>query len=379
MHVVIAIDSFKGSLSSLQAGNAVKDAVLKLNNSSTATVLPIADGGEGTVDAMCTLDGAKKVTVNVMGPLQEHVTAEYCILSDNTAVIEIAAAAGITLVPTNLRNPLNTTTYGVGEIINDAIRRGCKSFIIGLGGSATNDGGVGMLSALGFEFLDKNGQPIEHGAKGLQTLKTISTKNVNSKLYECTFKVACDVTNTLCGPNGCSAVFGPQKGANEESIQNMDLWLKNYALLASDVTNKTDAYMVAGTGAAGGLGFAFSAFLNAKLESGIKIILEQINLESYIKNADLVITGEGRLDSQTVMGKAPFGVAQLAKKYGKKIIAFAGCVTDEATICNEHGIDAYFPIIPGVVTLEQALNTNNAYRNLTNTAYQALRLINLKF
>ena len=208
-------------------------------------------------------------------------------------------------------------------------------------------------------------------------LKSISSENVNPLIYECTFKVACDVTNTLCGPNGCSAVFGLQKGADEESIKNMDLWLKNYALLSCGVTNKTDADLVSGTGAAGGLGFAFYAFLNAALESGIKIILEQINLEKHIKDADLVITGEGRLDSQTIMGKAPFGVAQLAKKHGKKVIAFAGCITDEATVCNEHGIDAYFPIIPGVVTLEQALDTTNAYRNLSNTAYQVLRLLNL--
>ncbi len=377
MRVLIAIDSFKGSLSSLQAGNAVKEAVLKAETKAEVFVRPLADGGEGTVQALATGLGGNIVEVVVTGPLSAPVKAEYCILNDKkTAVIEMSAAAGITLVPPEKRNTLETTTFGVGELIKDAINRGYRHFIIGIGGSATNDGGIGMLSALGFEFLDKNGSPIPLGAKGLEHLASISTDNALQELKDCTFRIACDVTNPLCGNNGCSAVFGPQKGATPEMIAKMDRWLENYAKIASRVSNKADMEY-SGAGAAGGLGFAFLSFLNADLESGIKIILDETNIEEYIKKVDIVVTGEGRLDSQTVLGKAPIGVARLAKKYGKTVIAFSGCVTDDAIACNQHGIDAYFPIIPQIITLQEALNTDNAYRNLMNTAHQVFRLINI--
>lgn len=377
MRIVIAIDSFKDSLSSMQAGNAVRDAVLDICVDAQVSVRPLADGGEGTVDALATgLDG-EMIEIPVTGPLGTPVTGKYCILSDGTAVMEMASAAGITLVPLEMRDPMQTTTYGVGEMIRDAINRGCRRFIMGIGGSATNDGGAGMLSALGFELLDEGGCPIHLGGKGLEALTAIRTDNVLPTLKECTFRVACDVTNPLCGPNGCSTVFGPQKGATPETIAKMDGWLKKYAMLAAVVSNKADANCP-GTGAAGGLGFAFLAFLNATLEPGIHIILDETRLESFIQDADIVVTGEGRLDSQTVMGKAPIGVARLAKKYGKKVIAFSGCITDGATACNNHGIDAFFPIIPGVVTLEEALDPENAYKNLQNTARQVFRLICLQ-
>jgi glycerate kinase len=293
-----------------------------------------------------------------------------------TAVIEMAAAAGITLVPLEKRDPMITTTYGVGELIKDAVDRGCRSFIVGIGGSATNDGGVGMLSALGFDFLDEKGLPVGPGAAGLERLASIRTDRVMPQLAECTFRVACDVTNPLCGGTGCSAVYGPQKGGTPESIAKMDSWLSKYAELARTVTDKADKDYP-GVGAAGGLGFAFLSFLNASLESGIHIILDETKLEDYIKDADIVVTGEGRLDSQTVMGKAPVGVAGIAKKYGKSVIAFSGCVTEDAQVCNEHGIDAFFPILRGVTTLEEALCTENAYNNLAATAYQVFRLISL--
>lgn len=377
VNIVVAIDSFKGSLTSLEAGNAVKEAALKLNSNTEVFVRPLADGGEGTVEALYAGLGGEKVSIAVSGPLNSPVNAEYLILSDGkTAVMEMSAAAGITLINENERNPLNTTTYGVGEMIKNAVGRGCRSFIVGIGGSATNDGGVGMLTALGFEFKDKNGNAIPPGAKGLENLNNISTENVLPELKECKFRIACDVTNPLCGEKGCSTVYGPQKGATPEMIEKMDKWLKNYAEISKTVSAKADMNYE-GAGAAGGLGFAFRTFLNSELESGIKIILEETRLEEYIKKADIVITGEGRLDAQTAMGKAPIGVANLAQKYGKKVIAFSGCVADDAEILNNCGIDAFFPILRGVVSLEEALNPQNAYKNLVSTAYQVLRLINI--
>lgn len=375
MKIVVAIDSFKGSLSSLQAGNAVKEAIRRLDGNAEVLVKPLADGGEGTVEALAEASDAEMVEIEVNGPLMKPVIAKYCIFKNtNTAVIEMAAASGITLVSPEDRNPLETTTFGVGELIKDAINRGCRRFVVGIGGSATNDGGTGMLTALGYEFLDKNGNQIVLGAKGLKDLNKIKTDHVLPELKYCEFNIACDVTNPLCGENGCSAVYGPQKGATPEMIQNMDCWLRAYAEIAKDVSSKADKDY-AGAGAAGGLGFAFLSFTNATLKSGIQIILDEINIEADIKNADIVVTGEGRLDSQTVQGKAPIGVAKLAKKYGKKVIAFSGCVTDDAEVCNAHGIDAFFPVLRGVTTLEEALDTNNAYKNLEATAYQVFRVL----
>lgn len=374
MKIVVAIDSFKGSLTSLQAGNAVKDAALRVDPTAEVTVKPLADGGEGTVDALAESAGATSVELTVCGPLMSPVTAKYCILKDGTAVIEMAAASGITLISPEKRNPLETTTYGVGEIIRDAIEKGARKFIVGIGGSATNDGGTGMLAALGYKFTDSEGNPIPLGAKGLERLAAINADSVIPQLKECVFKIACDVTNPLCGVRGCSAVFGPQKGATPEMIENMDGWLENYAEIAKTVAPKANKDHP-GAGAAGGLGFAFLAFTNAVLRSGIDIVLDEIGIEEDIKDADIVVTGEGRLDSQTVMGKAPIGVAKLAKKYGKRVIAFSGCVTDEAEVCNDHGIDAFFPILRGITTLEEALDVENAAKNLTATAYQVFRLI----
>ncbi len=375
MKIVIAIDSFKGSLSSLQAGNAVKDAVLELDSAADVVVKPLADGGEGTVEALAEGANSEIVELMVKGPLLKPVVAKYCILREtNTAIMEMASASGITLISSEERNPLKTTTYGVGEMIRDAIEKGCRRFIIGIGGSATNDGGVGMLTALGYAFLDKENKPIALGAQGLKDLCRIESDHVIPQLQECSFYIACDVTNPLCGEKGCSAVFGPQKGATPEMIADMDGWLGKYAELAKEVSSKADQNH-AGAGAAGGLGFAFLSFMNATLKSGIEIVLEEIRMEEEIKTADIVVTGEGRLDSQTVMGKAPIGVAKLAKKYHKKVIAFSGCVTDDAEVCNAHGIDAFFPIIRGITTLEEALNKKNAYQNLKATAKQVFRLL----
>lgn len=377
MKVVIAIDSFKGSMSSIEAGYALNTGIHRADSSVEVVVKPLADGGEGTVDALVSgMDGVIQSVV-VTGPLGTPVSCRYGIIQESkTAVIEMSGAAGITLVPAEKRNPLYTTTYGVGEVIRDAISKGCRRFIVGIGGSATNDGGIGMLQALGYRFLNKEGKSVAFGARGLEELDSITDECVLPELDECEFRVACDVTNILCGEQGCSAVYGPQKGATPSMILQMDKWLEQYAALAKAKYPKADANR-AGTGAAGGMGFAFLTFTNARLESGIEIVLEETRLEKYIEEADMVITGEGRLDGQTAMGKAPIGVAKLAKKYGKPVVAFAGSVTKEAVECNKQGIDAFFPIIRRIVTLEEAMAKENAKENLAASAEQMFRLYKL--
>lgn len=377
MKAVVAIDSLKGSLTSMEAGNAVAEGILRADAQAEVVVRPLADGGEGTVDALvCGMKGTIQNAV-VTGPLGAPVNCEYGIIEQTkTAVIEMAGAAGITLISEEERNPMHTTSYGVGEVIKDAINKGCRRFIIGIGGSATNDGGIGMLQALGYGFLDKENKQIPFGAKGLEKLETITDAYVIPELAECEFRIACDVTNTLCGENGCSAVYGPQKGATPSMIMQMDKWLEYYAALAKKLYPKANA-LQAGAGAAGGMGFAFLSFTNAVLESGIKIVLEETQLESYIEDADMVITGEGRLDGQTAMGKAPVGVARLAKRHHIPVIAFAGSLTKEAVECNKNGIDAFFPILRNIVTLEDAMKPENAKVNLSDSVEQVFRLINI--
>ncbi len=377
MKVVIAIDSFKGSLSSLEAGRAAESGLKRVYPEAHVTVLPVADGGEGTVEALTAGLGGTKEIVTVSGPLSGQVEATYGIISKTTAVIEMAEAAGITLVSAEERNPLHTTTYGVGEMIADAIKKGCRDFIIGIGGSATNDGGIGMLGALGFEFLDAKGEPVPQGALGLSLLAAIQNDNVLPELCECTFRIACDVTNPLCGENGCSAVYGPQKGATPEMIADMDAWLSRYAELAKAVNPQADSD-VPGVGAAGGLGFAFMTFLGGQLQKGIELILEATCAETYICEADYVLTGEGRLDAQTVMGKAPAGVAAIAKRYGIPVIGLSGAVTEDARACNNNGIDAFFPILRRVCSLDEAMEKEQAFHNMEDTVEQIFRLIHLK-
>lgn len=381
MKVVVAIDSFKGSLSSIEAGQAIAEGVKRVYQNAEVVVRPLADGGEGTVEALVEGMGGIFVTKEVTGPLGEKVDAVYGVIeseedSSKTAIIEMSAAAGITLVPEKSRNPMNTTTYGVGELILDAIERGCRHFIVGIGGSATNDGGVGMLQALGYDFLTREGKAISYGGDGLRELASIEDVNVHPKLKECTFKVACDVTNPLCGENGSSAIFGPQKGATPEMVQELDQLLLHYAELSKEMNANADRFYP-GTGAAGGMGFAFLTYTNAALESGIQIVLTETKLEELIKTADFVVTGEGRLDGQTALGKAPIGVASLAKKHQKKVLAFAGAVTPDAKECNQHGIDAFFPILRGIVTLKEAMDKENAHRNMVDTVEQVFRVVEM--
>ena len=374
MKVVIAIDSFKGSLSSLEAGNAIKKGILNVTDAQII-VKPLADGGEGTTAAIIDGLGGEEIELEVMGPLGKTVKAKYGYLQhNNTAIIEMAEAAGIILLDEDNKNPSISTTYGVGELIKDAIKRGCRNFIIGIGGSATNDGGVGMLSALGFEFLDKAGNPVGYGGISLKDIETIRVENQIPELKECFFQIACDVTNPLCGPDGCTYIYGPQKGVTEKLKAVLDDAMRHYSMITTKFTGN-DFSRESGAGAAGGLGFAFLSYLNSRLESGINVVLEATNLEESLENADYVITGEGRLDNQTAMGKAPVGVAKLAKKHGACVIAFAGSIAKGASECNHAGIDAYFPILTQVITLEEAMNKETAKANLTQTAEQVFRLI----
>lgn len=375
MKVVIAIDSLKGSLSSMEAGMAIKDGVLAAKPDAKVVVKPLADGGEGTTDALIEGMNGERIDLTVTGPMHTPVDAYYGYLKDtNTAVMEMASAAGITLVPDSEKNPLLATSYGVGEMINDAIQRGCRNFIIGIGGSVTNDGGIGMLKALGVRFLDENGEDAGEGGQALAKVARIDVSGMNPLLKECHIQVACDVNNPLCGENGSTYVYGPQKGVTEDMKKTLDEAMAHFARVTSE-TLENDYLNTPGAGAAGGLGYAFLAYTGAALTPGIELILDAVGLEEELSGADVVVTGEGRLDFQTAMGKAPVGVARLAKKYNAKVIAFAGSVTKEATACNKEGIDAFFPILRSVCTLAEAMDPVAARNNMTATVEQVFRLL----
>ncbi len=377
MKVVIAMDSFKGSMSSMEAGNAAKAGIEKACNAKVV-VKPLADGGEGTTEALVEGLGGRFVTAEVTGAPGKKVTVKYGILQDNkTAIMEMAEAAGITLAKQEELNPLTATTYGVGEMILDALKRGCRKFMIGIGGSMTSEGGVGMLQALGAEILLQDGCFATPGIQDLDRIASINTKNMPKELQDCHFQIACDVKNPLCGENGAVYVFGAQKGIRKEQKALFDKKMAYFADKTKEYTGK-DYRTEAGAGAAGGLGFAFlSYFEKVELKPGIDIVLDAIGLEQEIKDADIVITGEGLLDSQTAMGKAPAGVACLAKKYGVMVLALAGGVTKEAVVCNAIGIDAFFPIVRGITTREEAMKKENAKENMTLAAEQVFRLLQL--
>lgn len=370
MKVLIAIDSMKGSLSSLEGGEAIARGARRVFPEAVCEIKPLADGGEGTVEALTAGFGGELRKVRVTGPAHRPVDVVYG-LAGTTAIMEMSAAAGITLVSGEEKNPLLTTTYGVGEMIADAIAHGARKFIVGIGGSATNDGGAGMLQALGFRLLDAHGEEIAHGGAALSSLAAVDSSGAMAELSQCVFRIACDVVNPLCGENGASAVFGPQKGATPQMVAELDSALRNFA----DVSGGDAGFP--GAGAAGGLGFAFRTFLGGELKSGVELVLEETQFERFVADADIVVTGEGRLDEQTVMGKAPIGVAHMAKKYGKRVIAFSGCVSDGARIVNDHGIDAFFPILRSVVPLEEALDCKVAAKNLADAAEQVFRCLRM--
>ncbi|MBQ6130813.1 MAG: glycerate kinase [Selenomonadaceae bacterium] len=365
--IVVAIDSLKGSLTSLEAGAAAREGILSASPKSEVKIFPLADGGEGTCRAIIAGLGGKLKSVEVSDPLGKKVSAEFGeVLEKKLAVIEMANAAGLPLVPENLRNPLNTTTYGVGELIKIAIDDGCRDFVIGIGGSATNDCGIGMLTALGYNFGGIYGRDLEK-------ISAIDDSNVLPELKECKFRIACDVTNPLTGKNGCSAVYAPQKGATPEIVAQMDDWIKNFGALSANFL-KLEKNSVPGDGAAGGLGFAFRSYLRGSLLPGVELVLDALNIAEDLKTADVVITGEGRLDFQTAQGKAPSGVAKLAKKLNPNVltVGIGGSVAD---ISDDAGLDAVFPILREPMTLETAMKKNIAAKNISATVKQIIRLI----
>ena len=373
--MLIAIDSFKGSISSVEGSKAIASGIKDVYPDAEIVTLPLADGGEGTVKTVVQATRGKLVNKEVTGPLGEKTIAAYGILADgNTAVIEVAEACGLPLVPLEKRNPLCTTTFGVGELILDAARQGCRNFVVGLGGSATNDGGIGMLQALGYRFLDSRGASISLGAKELAHIVKIDSSQVNPLLQQCSYRVACDVNNPLYGPDGASHIFGPQKGATPEMVEELDRGLKQLAEVVSAELG-VDIQNIAGAGAAGGLGAAFSGFLNAKLESGVDLILDMLEIEKHIVGADLVITGEGRIDDQTSMGKAPMGVARLAQSRHIPVIALGGSVVEETKGLHSLGIASIFPILSSPMTLEQAMDSTATFENLRRTTNQIFRLL----
>ena len=368
MKVIVAIDSLKGSLTSLEAGTAARAGILSALPEAEVKIFPLADGGEGTCRAIIAGLGGVLKSVEVTGPLGEKVSAEFGeVVEKKLAVIEMANATGLPLVPEDKRNPLNTTTYGVGELIKIAIGDGCRDFVIGIGGSATNDCGLGMLTALGFNF----GGGIF--GRDLEKISAIDDSNALPALRECKFRIACDVTNPLTGANGCSAIYGPQKGATPEIVRTMDGWIKNFGDLSANFL-KLEKKSAAGDGAAGGLGFAFRAFLGGELLPGVDLVLDALDLAEDLKSADVVITGEGRLDSQTAQGKAPSGVAKLAKKLNPKIltVGLGGSVAD---ITADAELDACFAILRAPMTLADAMKKNIAAENISATTEQVIRLI----
>jgi glycerate kinase len=372
MKIVIAPDSYKESLSASEVAQAIEQGFREIFPDAQYVKVPVADGGEGTVEAMIAATQGEAKMSRVTGPLGERVDAMWGISGDGTtAFIEMAAASGLALVPAAQRNPLQTTSRGTGELILQALEHGAKNIIIGIGGSATNDGGAGMVQALGARLSDANGKDILPGGAGLISLNSIDISGLDPRLADCTLRVACDVTNPLTGELGASRIFGPQKGATEAMIVELDRNLAHYAEVIKK-SLRIDVINVPGSGAAGGMGAALMAFLGAELRSGIEIVTQALNLEEHIHDCSLVVTGEGRIDSQSIHGKVPVGVAQVAKKYHKPVVGIAGCLTADVGVVHQHGIDAVFSVLTQIGTLEEAFrdafdNIQRAARNVAAT------------
>ncbi|MFW0764527.1 glycerate 2-kinase [Trabulsiella odontotermitis] len=370
MKIVIAPDSYKESLSATEVAQAIEKGFREIFPDAQYVKVPVADGGEGTVEAMIAATQGTAMTAHVTGPLGEPVEAVWGISGDgHTAFIEMAAASGLALVPPAQRNPLLTTSRGTGELILQALDHGAQNIIIGIGGSATNDGGAGMMQALGASLCDANGTAIGFGGGCLMSLNTIDLSQLDARLKTCSIRVACDVTNPLIGDRGASRIFGPQKGASEAMIAELDRNLEHYAEVIKK-SLRIDVKEVPGAGAAGGMGAALMAFLGAELRSGIEIVTQALNLEEHIHDCSLVITGEGRLDSQSIHGKVPVGVANVAKKYHKPVIGIAGSLTHDVGVVHQHGIDAVFSVLTSISTLEEAFRgaSDNIYRASRNIA-----------
>lgn len=370
--ILIAPDKFKESLSALKVADSIEKGILKVFPKAVIVKVPMADGGEGTVESLVDATGGKIIKTNVKDPLFRDIESFYGILGDGkTAVIEMAAASGLYLLKDYERNPMITTTYGTGQLIKDALDRGCRRFIIAIGGSATNDGGAGMATVLGVKFYDKDGIEIGLGGGELSKIYSIDTSNIDDRLKECEFIVACDVANPLIGENGASRVYGPQKGATKEMVEVLDKNLEHYGKLLEKYFNKK-IIDVPGSGAAGGLGAGLMAFLNAQLKNGIEIIIETLKLEEKIKEADIVISGEGKIDFQTAFGKTISGIAKLCKKHNKPLIVIAGTVEDIENL-YEIGVSSIFSIVEKPMSLEDAIKNTSTL--LEKSAERIFRLI----
>lgn len=369
MKIVIAPDSYKESLSAMEVATEIEAGFREVFPLAEYHKLPMADGGEGTVQAMIDATSGRRVDVTVTGPLGMPVQAFYGLSGqDDLAIIEMAAASGLELVPAQLRNPLKTSTYGTGELILAALNAGARNFVIGIGGSATNDGGAGMLQALGVRLLDADGVEIGAGGAELARLARIEIDNLDQRIKDCVINVACDVNNPLVGPMGASAIFGPQKGASPEMVKQLDGALRHYAeIIERDIGIKVAD--VPGAGAAGGMGAAMLAFLGGRLRPGSEIVTEAVGLDAEVIGADLVITGEGRIDSQTVQGKTPMGVAKVALARGVPVIGIGGCLASDSAVVHQYGIEAVFCAVRKACTVEEALreaafNVRSAARNV---------------
>tara|TARA_Y100001956_G_scaffold70346_1_gene74271 strand:+ start:318 stop:1454 length:1137 start_codon:yes stop_codon:yes gene_type:complete len=378
MKVVIAPDSYKESLTAMEVATAIENGFKEIMPDAEYIKLPMADGGEGTVQSLVDATGGNIVTVKVTGPLGQPVEGFYGLLGDgSTAVIEMAAASGLHLVKPSERNPLLTSTYGTGQLIKAALDKGVNHIIIGIGGSSTNDGGVGMAQALGAKLVNAQGVDLPFGGGALAGLAEIDLSGLDPRLAEIQLEVACDVDNPLCGPKGASHVFGPQKGATPEMIEQLDKNLAHYAEVIRQ-TNGKDVINQAGAGAAGGLGAALMGLFDATLRPGINIVMDAVNLAEVVKDADLVITGEGRIDSQTIHGKTPIGVARTAKLYNLPVIGIAGSTAQDCRVVHEHGIDAVYSVVLGATDLPTALKEAAFNVEMTSRNVAAALMMNFK-
>ncbi|MBV5278919.1 MAG: glycerate kinase [Campylobacteraceae bacterium] len=377
MKVVIAIDSFKGCMSSQELSISIEEGIKIVYPDALIEACEVADGGEGTLQALVNNTNGDIITCKVHDPLMGEIQAQYGILGDGkTAVIEMARSSGLPLVPIEKRNPLVTTTFGVGELISDAIAKGCREFIVGIGGSATNDAGVGMLQALGYRFLDKSGVEVGLGGGELGKIHSIDTSHALEELQSCHFLIACDVDNPMYGMRGASQIYGRQKGATEEMVLLLDENVKHFATIIEKYLGKDIAH-INGTGAAGALGGGFLAFLNAQLRSGIEIVLDTIHFEEKIKNADFVITGEGKIDAQSLMGKVISGISKLTQKHKVPLIALAGHVEDDAKDAHQYGVDAIFSIMNYPMSLCDAMQKENTQKLMKQSVEEIFRLIKI--
>lgn len=354
MRIVVAPDSFKGSLTASEVARAIEEGIRRVFPDSDIVKCPLADGGEGTADLIIDhLDGTRH-RAKVKGALGEKITAEYGLLQDETAVFDVASIVGLHLVPEAKRNPLHTTTYGIGQLIQTILDKGVRQFIIGLGGSSTNDGGIGMLQALGVRMINETGEQVPPNGSGLNEITHIDVSSLDERLHDCTFTVVTDVTNVLLGEKGATYVYGRQKGADDQMLQRLETGMKRYQSVINEQLGKNDISVV-GSGAAGGLGMAFHTFLEADLKRGIDYMMELTNLEEKISQAHIVLTGEGKIDEQTSQGKVAFGVSILAKKYDVPVVAVVGANEVQTEKLYDTGMSAIFPIVQQPMTLEEAL------------------------